>query len=151
VRTPIAALSSEDPETRRVQPMLANVAVCATLPTTDLGRARRFYGEALGLAEGPISVRGGVFFKAGAGTVIRIYERAPGHTPAEYTVAGFLVEDLEQEMSELRRRGVRFEEYDLPHLKTENGVYTDEQRGAKGAWVRDPDGNILALTQLPNQ
>ena len=53
-------------------------------------------------------------------------------------------------MSELRRRGVRFEEYDLPHLKTENGVYTDQGRGAKGAWVKDPDDNILALTQLPN-
>jgi hypothetical protein len=52
-------------------------------------------------------------------------------------------------MSELRRRGVSFEEYDLPHLKTDNGVYTDERRGVKGSWARDPDGNILALTQLP--
>jgi catechol 2,3-dioxygenase-like lactoylglutathione lyase family enzyme len=129
--------------------VLANVPVCATLPTADLERARRFYGEALGLTEGPIGVAGGVFFKAGGGTLIRIYERPRGYTAAEYTVAGFLVEDLEEEMSELRRRGVTFEEYDLPHLKTENGVYTDEQRGAKGSWVRDPDGNILALTQLP--
>lgn len=130
--------------------MLANVPVCATLPTSDLPRARRFYGEALGLAEGPISVDGGVFFTAGKGTILRIYERPPGYTPAEYTVVGFLVEDLEKEMSELRRRGVAFGEYDLPHLKTENGVYTDQRRGAKGSWVRDPDGNILALTQLTN-
>jgi catechol 2,3-dioxygenase-like lactoylglutathione lyase family enzyme len=130
--------------------MLANVPVCATLPTSDLTRARRFYVEALGLAEGSISVQGGVFFAAGGGTIVRIYERPPGYTPAEYTVLGFLVEDLEEEMSELRRRGVTFEEYDLPQLKTENGVYTDQHRGAKGAWIRDPDGNILALTQLPN-
>jgi catechol 2,3-dioxygenase-like lactoylglutathione lyase family enzyme len=130
--------------------MLTNVPVCATLPTSNLNRARRFYREALGLAEGPLSVEGGVFFAAGGGTSLRIYERPPGYTPAEYTVVGFLVEDLEEEMSELRGRGVTFEEYDLPHLKTENGVYTDRQRGAKGAWVRDPDGNILALTQLPN-
>ena len=82
--------------------------------------------------------------------MLRIYERPPGYTPAEYTVVGFLVEDLEEEMSELRHRGVTFEEYDLPHLKTENGVYIDEQRGARGAWIRDPDGNILALTQLPS-
>jgi hypothetical protein len=53
-------------------------------------------------------------------------------------------------MSELRGRGVTFEEYDLPHLKTENGVYTDQRRGAKGSWVKDPDGNILAITQLPS-
>jgi len=130
--------------------MLANVPVCATLPTSDLNRARRFYVETLGLAEGPISVSGGVFIAAGGGTFLRIYERPVGFTPAQYTVLGFLVEDLEEEMSELRRRGVTFEEYDLPHLKTENGVYTDQQRGAKGAWVKDPDGNILALTQLPN-
>jgi catechol 2,3-dioxygenase-like lactoylglutathione lyase family enzyme len=128
--------------------VLANVPVCATLPTSDLDRARRFYGEALGLTEGPISVGGGAFFMAGGGTMLRIYERPPGYTPAEYTVVGFLVEDLEEEMSELRDRGVTFEEYDLPRLKTENGVYTDEQRGAKGSWIRDPDGNILALTQL---
>ena len=128
--------------------MLANVPVCATLPTTDLERARRFYGQALGLAEGPVNVGGGVFFTAGAGTILRIYERPPGYAPAEYTVVGFLVEDLEAEMSELRRRGVAFEEYDLPHLKTVNGVSSDERRGAKGSWVKDPDGNILALTQL---
>jgi hypothetical protein len=90
--------------------------------------------------------------KAGAETLLRIYERPRGYTTAEYTVVGFLVEDLEEEMSELRRRGVAFEEYDLPHLKTHNGVYTDERRDAKGAWIRDPDadGNILALTQLPS-
>jgi catechol 2,3-dioxygenase-like lactoylglutathione lyase family enzyme len=130
--------------------MLANVPVCATLPTGDLERARRFCGEALGLTEGAVSVGGGVFFMAGGGTFLRIYERPPSYTPAEYTVVGFLVEDLEAEMSELRHRGVTFEEYDLPHLKTENGIYIDEQRGAKGAWIRDPDGNILALTQLPS-
>ena len=130
--------------------MLANVPVCATLPTGDLERARRFYGEGLGLSEGPVSVGGGVFFMAGGGTFLRIYERPPSYTPAEYTVVGFLVEDLEKEMSELRHRGVTFEEYDLPHLKTANGIYIDEQRGAKGAWIRDPDGNILALTQLPS-
>jgi catechol 2,3-dioxygenase-like lactoylglutathione lyase family enzyme len=130
--------------------MLANVPVCATLPTTDLERAKRFYSDALGLSESAVAADGGVFFNAGGGTILRIYERPPGYTGAEHTVAGFLVEDLTEEMAELRRRGVLFEEYDLPHLKTENGVYTDPRRGAKGCWVKDPDGNILALTQLPN-
>jgi predicted enzyme related to lactoylglutathione lyase len=130
--------------------MLANVPVCATLPTTDLERAKRFYGDVLGLTESAVVADGGTFFNAGGGTIVRIYERPPGYTPAEHTVAGFLVEDLEGEMSELRRRGASFEEYDLPHLKTEDGVYTDPQRGARGSWVKDPDGNILALTQLPD-
>lgn len=129
--------------------MLANAPVCATLPTSNLERSRRFSGEALGLTEAPVSVGGGIFFMAGGGTILRIYERPPGYAAAEYTVVGFLVKDLDEEMSELRRRGVTFEEYDLPHLRTVSGVYTDEERGAKGSWVRDPDGNILALTELP--
>jgi len=129
--------------------MLANVPVCATVPTTDLERARSFYRQALGLSEAATGRDGGVFFKAGGATMLRIYERPGGHAPAAHTVAAFLVDDLDQEMSELRRRGVSFEEYDLPHLKTDNGVYTDERRGVKGSWIKDPDGNILALTQLP--
>jgi catechol 2,3-dioxygenase-like lactoylglutathione lyase family enzyme len=126
--------------------MLASALVCATLPTTDLRRARRFYGESLGLPEADFGVEGGVFYRAGQGTMFRVYERPPA--TAEHTVAVFLVQNLEQEMSELRSRGVSFEEYDLPGLKTENGVYTDEQSGFKGSWVKDPDGNILGLTEL---
>jgi catechol 2,3-dioxygenase-like lactoylglutathione lyase family enzyme len=129
--------------------MLANMPVCATLPTTDLDSSKRFYRDGLGLTESAVHADGGVFFEAGGGTIVRIYERPPGYTAAEHTVAGFLVEDLAEEMSELRRRGVSFEEYDLPHLKTENGIYTDPRRGVRGAWVKDPDNNMLALTQLP--
>lgn len=126
--------------------MLADAPVFATLPTTDLQRARRFYGDTLGLPEADFGVEGGVFYRAGAGTMFRVYERPP--STAEHTVAVFLVEDLEREMSELRERGVSFEEYDLPNLNTQDGVYSDEQSGFKGSWVKDPDGNILGLTQL---
>ncbi len=125
--------------------MLANALVCATLPTTDLDRAKRFYGDMLGLPEADFGVEGGVLYTAGAGTMFRVYERPP--STAEHTVAVFLVE-LEQEMAELRDRGVSFEEYDLPGLKTENGIYSDEQSGFKGSWVKDPDGNIVGLTQI---
>lgn len=126
--------------------MLADALVCATLPTTDLERAKRFYGRTLGLPEADFGVEGGVFYKAGGGTMFRVYERPP--STAEHTVAVFLVEDLEHEMSELRGRGASFEEYDLPGLKTENGIYSDEQSGFKGSWIKDPDGNVLGLTEL---
>ena len=126
--------------------MLANALVCATLPTTDLERAKRFYGETLGLPEADLGVEGGVFYTAGAGTMFRVYERPP--STAGHTVAVFLVEDLEQEMSELRNRGVSFEEYDLPGLKTVSGIYSDEQSGFRGSWLKDPDGNILGFTQI---
>jgi catechol 2,3-dioxygenase-like lactoylglutathione lyase family enzyme len=129
--------------------MLQNAPICASLPTTDVERARSFYGTKLGLPEAAIDIEGGVFYTGGDGTLLRLYERPPLRTPAEHTVAAFLVHDLDQEMSQLRRRGVAFEEYDLPHLKTDNGVYTDQRRGVRGAWLKDPDGNILALTELP--
>ncbi len=126
--------------------MLANALVCATLPTTDLERAKRFYGETLGLPEANFGAGGGVFYTAGRGTMFCVYERPP--STADHTVAAFLVEDLDAQMSELRTRGVKFEEYDLPGLKTENGIYSDPNSGFKGSWIKDPDGNILGLTQL---
>jgi len=125
--------------------MLADVPVCATLPTGDLERARRFYGEALGLTEGAVSVGGGVFFMAAGGTFLRIYERPPIYTPAEYTVVGFLVEDLETEMSELRHRGVTFEEYDLPHSRprTASTSTSNVERKAPGSGIRTGTSSLL--------
>jgi hypothetical protein len=81
--------------------------------------------------------------------MLHVYERPSSTAAAEHTVAIFLVKDLEGVMSDLRGRGVSFEEYDMPGLKTVNGVYSDES-GFKGSWVKDPDGNTLGLEQLPN-
>ncbi len=116
--------------------MLENALVCATLPTTDLERAKRFYGEQLELPESDFGVEGGVFYTGGRGTMFRVYERPPDHTAAEHTVAVFLVDDLEDEMSKLRDRGVSFEEYDLPQLKTENGIYRDRRAGSSAPGSR---------------
>lgn len=126
--------------------MLANAPVFPTLPATDLERAKRFYGETLGLSEANFGVEGGVFYRAGAGTMLRVYERP--RSTAEHTVAVFLVEDLAEEMSQLRARGASFEEYDLPDLKTEEGVYEDRRSGFRGCWIKDPDGNILGITEI---
>lgn len=130
------------------QTMLTNALVCATVPTTDLQRARRFYGETLGLEETrPPEGEHGVYYRAGRGTMLTVYER-PG-AAAEHTVATFVVDNLKEVMTALRGRGVAFEEYDSPGLKTENGVYS-EPNGFEVAWVRDPDGNILSIEQLPS-
>jgi predicted enzyme related to lactoylglutathione lyase len=87
--------------------MLANAPICASLPTTDVARAKGFYGTRLGLPQAAIGVEGGVFFNGGGGTMLRLYERPPLRTPAEHTVAAFLVEDLDEAMSELRRGASR--------------------------------------------
>jgi catechol 2,3-dioxygenase-like lactoylglutathione lyase family enzyme len=127
--------------------MLTNALACATVPTNDLQRARRFYEETLGLKAAIADERRGVYYRAGGGTMLNLYERQ--HTTAENSVATFLVENLDEVMSDLRNRGISFEEYDLPDLKTENGVYRD-QTGFKVSWFKDPDGNILGIEQLPS-
>lgn len=124
--------------------MLANALVCATVPTTDLDRARDFFGKVLGLREGNPCDSAGTIYHAGGGTILHVYERpwlAAGHT-----VATFLVEDLQAAMAGLRSRGVVFEEYDLADLTTVNGVHHGEG-GFEVAWVKDPDGNVLAIEQ----
>lgn len=127
--------------------MLNNAKLYAVLSTTDLDRAKRFYGETLGLK--PITKEGTpeghVMFEAGNGTGVVVYQR-PTPPKAENTVAGFDVLDLEAEMAELRSKGVTFEEYDFPGLKTENGVAT--LGNYKSAWFKDPDGNIIALNHV---
>jgi len=122
---------------------LATAPASPVLPAEDLERARTYYGETLGL---PIdSAPGEQFYvRAGGGTSILVYKRA--RTKAEHTTASFAVKDLESVVAELRGRGVVFEEYDMPGLKTVNGIV--EMDGGKGAWFTDSEGNIIALTQM---
>ena len=113
----------------------------ATVAVADVDRARTFYRDTLGLTlDGELS--GVTTFRCGDGTVLDVYESAFAGT-AKSTVASFQVTDLTAAMAELRGRGVAFEEYDEGPLKTTDGVV--ELDGVRGAWFRDPDGNILGL------
>ena len=115
------------------------------LAVSDLERARGFYEGQLGLEPGYVEDEG-VRYLCAQGTRIFIYlspENA-GRSPA--TMAGWIVDDLEQTMDELESRGVTSEQYDQPGLKTdERGVFDGGQ--FKAAWVRDPDDNTLAITE----
>lgn len=124
--------------------MLSKAPVTPTLPVVDLNRARKFYAETLGLKEIGEDGLGGVFYECGKGTKLYIYQRSTP-TKADNTACDFEVENLEAEMAELRSKGVVFEEYDMPGLKTENGVAT--MGNYKSAWFKDPEGNILAIGQ----
>lgn len=140
--------ATEETHREEALTMLAHARVCADVPTANLQRARHFYGETLGLNVARSEERRGMYYKAGGGTMLNLYERP--QSAAEHTVATFLVENLDKVMSDLRKRGVSFEEYDEPDLKTENGVYSDDT-GFKVAWFKDPDGNILGIEQLPSE
>jgi catechol 2,3-dioxygenase-like lactoylglutathione lyase family enzyme len=122
---------------------LADAPVAPALPASDIDRARAFYEQTLELTvveENP----GDVTFACGDGTTLFVY-------PSEFagtnkaTAAGFRVADLDTVMARLRDRGVVFEDYDLPGLKTVDGVATFGD--AKGCFFKDTEGNILALVQ----
>lgn len=124
--------------------MVAIARVSPTLPVVDMQRAREFYEGRLGLKV-LAATRGGVVYECGDGTRLLIYPRATP-TKADNPAASFEVADVESEVRELRGKGVIFEEYDLPGLKTVNGIATID--GRKAAWFKDTEGNVLALTQL---
>ena len=130
--------------------MLEYGDVATRLPARDLKRARRFYSEKLGLE--PVEARpGGLRYRAGSG-FFALFESA-GAASGSHTQMGFEVADIELTVAALRARGVVFEEYDLPGLKTVNGIaeiagnYPSKGLGERGAWFKDSEGNLLGLGQ----
>ncbi|HEY3120971.1 MAG TPA: VOC family protein [Vicinamibacteria bacterium] len=123
--------------------MLRNAPIFAYIPVADLGRARRFYEQALGLKPRE-EIGGGVVYECAKGTAFFMYKSAGAGT-SKASTAFWAVDDVEAQVAALRARGVVFEEYDMPGLKTENGIATGG--GAKTAWFKDSEGNILAISQ----
>jgi catechol 2,3-dioxygenase-like lactoylglutathione lyase family enzyme len=130
--------------------MLADSQVATRLPAKDLARARRFYSEKLGLE--PVEERpGGLRYRCG-GTDFALFESA-GAASGTHTQMGWEVADIEATVAALKARGVIFEEYDLPGLKTVNGIaeiegnYASKGIGERGAWFRDSEGNLLGIGQ----
>ncbi len=117
--------------------------VSPTLPVVDLKRSEKFYQEKLGLKLLREDPSPGAFLGAG-GCELYIYQRAP--SKADHTVAAFKVDNFENSLKDLRAKGIKFEEYDLPNLKTRDGVFA--MNGYKTAWFKDPDGNIIAISNM---
>jgi predicted enzyme related to lactoylglutathione lyase len=124
----------------RIATHLTNAPVATMLPATDLDRAREFYESKLGL---PVDrdANGELHVHAGKGTEIGIYQRGP--TKADHTTATFEVDDVRGTVTELRSRGVTFEEYGGPGPVTRDGIA--ERGGEQAAWFKDSEGNILCV------
>ena len=128
--------------------MLRDAPVRAVVPASDCARAREFYLETLNLPEVDIPAPGKDFMvEAGEGTQLYVYEREAG-TKADHTVASWVVDNVEEAVEELSERGVVFEQYDMPGLKTDEHGIADLE-GTKVAWFKDPEGNILSVTEPP--
>jgi catechol 2,3-dioxygenase-like lactoylglutathione lyase family enzyme len=122
--------------------MLNTAPIRAYIPASDIARARKFYEGILGL-EPKLEYAGGVIYECG-GAEMFMYP-TPNAGTSRASQAFWQVEDVEAEVAELKRRGVTFEEYDMPGLKTRNSIATGG--GAKTAWFKDTEGNILAVSQ----
>ena len=122
--------------------MLNDSKVTANIPAADLDRARRFYADTLGLSpadENP----GGLIYTTSGGTTFFLYQTEYAGQ-AGHTIAQFHVSDVEQEVKELRDRGVQFEHYDIPGLTWDGDIASDPQMG-KAAWFKDSEDNVLCL------
>src|SRR5215208_4984124 len=136
---------------RRTRRMLEDGKVVARIPVQDLQRARSFYAEKLGLE--PSEERpGGLLYRYGEGE-FALFESA-GAASGDHTQMAWEVEDIEATVEWLRARGVVFEEYDFPGLRTVNGIaeiagnYPSKGGvGEKAAWFRDSDGNLMGIGQ----
>lgn len=128
--------------------MLAGAEVYVNLGTSDVERTVAFYEGTLGLPlvqrRELVEGRPEVIFEAG-GTKICIEGGEGTPSPPKNPPFTFRVADIESAVAELRGRGVAFEEYDLPSLKTEGGIA--EVAGVKAAWFKDPDGYLLAVLE----
>ncbi|MEF3404408.1 VOC family protein [Agromyces sp. CCNWLW203] len=114
----------------------------AVLPASDLERAKRWWKTVFDLDPVEDSP-GGVMLRIGS-TPVLVYETQFAGT-AKSTALGIDTDDLDRDMAALRERGVTFNEYDLPGVKTENGIVDDG--GMRTAWFDDSEGNIIALGQ----
>ena len=124
--------------------MLEASKAFSSYSVNDIPKAKEFYGKTLGLNVSP-GPEGTISVHASGGATVLMYPK-PSHQPATFTVLNFPVENIEKAVDELSKRGVRFEKYTDPELKTDDkGIFRG--RGPVIAWFKDPAGNILSVIE----
>ena len=123
--------------------MLASAVYHATLPCSDFDRAKAFYADKLGLTP-ESDVPGGAFYES-KGTRFLLFPSG-GVASGTHTQLGFNVDDIAATVSELKGRGVKFEEYDFPAFDKATSIATTGD--VQSAWFKDSEGNLLGIVQL---
>ena len=125
--------------------MLKGVPAFSGFSVDDLQKARTFYEDALGLevTEGEM---GALDLHIANDVTIYIYPK-PNHVPATYTILNFVVPNIEKAVDELSARGVQFQHYDMPELKTDAKGIAHGPPGPNIAWFTDPAGNIMSVIE----
>jgi predicted enzyme related to lactoylglutathione lyase len=108
----------------------------------DIQKAKKFYGETLGLAVS--EAHDLLTLHLAGGTAVLIYPK-PNHTPATFTILNFPVDNIEEAVDQLTKRGVRFERYEGELKTDQKGIFRGG--GPLIAWFKDPAGNILSVLE----
>ncbi len=122
--------------------MLRNAPIRAYIPVSNVSRARKFYEDLVGLKPRE-EYAGGVIYECGGAEVFMYPTPNAGTSKASQVY--WQVDDVEAEVADLKARGIKFEEYDMPGMTMKNSIAT--AGGAKTAWFKDTEGNILAVSQ----
>jgi len=123
--------------------MLSKLEIHATIPVKDLNRARQFYSQKLGLTPSD-ELPGGLIYRCKDSSFLLF--PSSGASDGQFTQAGWMADDIEAEVKELKSKGVVFEEYNLPNFKTVNSIVTTV--GNRAAWFKDSEGNLLGIMQM---
>ena len=124
--------------------MLQKAPLYSYIPAQDVARARKFYEGKLGLTP-KREIAGGVAYEFPGGTACFLYP-TPNAGTSKASQAFWQVDDVGREVTELEKRGITFEHYDdVPGLRREGHIH--EGGGAKAAWFKDSEGNIMAIIQ----
>jgi predicted enzyme related to lactoylglutathione lyase len=123
--------------------MLHRFPMYAYIPARDIARARKFYEGTVGLVPKE-QTNGGVVYEFAGGTACFLYP-TPNAGTSQASQAFWDVDDVDKLIGELKARGVKFEDYDIPGERSPAGAIT--AGGAKAAWFKDSEGNIMALIQ----
>jgi catechol 2,3-dioxygenase-like lactoylglutathione lyase family enzyme len=122
--------------------MLGSNNIVAFVPTKDAIKSRAFYEGVLGLRF--VKDDGFALVLDANGIMLRV-SQAPQFTPAQFTILGWEVTDIERMVTDLREKGVHFERYGFIE-QDELGIWT-APTGDKVTWFKDPDGNVLSVSQ----
>ena len=124
--------------------MFKDTKAFSSFSADDIQKAKTFYTQTLGVA---VTEEYGLLqLHIAGGNPIMVYPK-PNHAPATYTVLNFPVDNIEQAVDELTRRGVRFEHYGDEIQTDAKGIFRAEGMGIKQAWFKDPAGNILSVLE----
>ena len=126
--------------------MFRNSKAFFSFSVNDIKKAKEFYGQTLELEVSEDKEMGILDVKVAGGGRAIIYPK-PNHTAASFTILNFPVSDLEATMDELKKREIRFEQYDLPNIKTDEKGIAGGKDGPRIAWFKDPFGNILSVLE----